>query len=144
GVAIAVLTSGTTAGTAVITATADSKYDIAEVVFNPDPPYTVMVTAKPYAIPANGISTSAVRATVTDQYGNLVADGINCYFYTTLGTVWPPSDTTLNGVAETTLTSSEDPGLATVTATCEGKQGTVYVYFYYPLKLYLPVIFKGH
>ncbi|MGA9347654.1 MAG: invasin domain 3-containing protein, partial [Anaerolineae bacterium] len=144
GVAIAVLTSGTTAGTAVITATADSKYDIAEVVFNPDPPYTVTVTAEPMVILANGISTSAVRATVTDQYGNLVADGINCYFHATLGTVWPPSDTTLNGVAETTLTSSEDPGLATVTATCEGKQGTVYVYFYPPLKLYLPVILKAH
>jgi uncharacterized Zn ribbon protein len=144
GVATAILASETTAGTAVITATADSKYDIAEVVFNPDPPYTVTVTAKPWAIPADGISTSAVQATVTDQYGNLVADGINCNFHTTLGTVWPPSDTTLNGVAETTLTSTEDPGLATVTATCEGKQGTAPIYFYYTLNVYLPIILKAH
>jgi hypothetical protein len=144
GVATAVLTSETTAGTAVITATADSKYDVAEVVFNPDPPDAVMVTAVPMVIPANGISTSAVRATVTDQYGNLVADGINCNFYTTLGTIWPPSDTTLNGVAETTLTSSEDPGLATVTAICAGIEDTIPVYFYHTLKIYLPIILKAH
>jgi adhesin/invasin len=144
GVAIAVLTSGTTAGTAVITATADSKYDVTEVVFNPDPPYTVTLTAEPWTIPADGISTSAVRATVTDRYGNLVANGTSCYFQTTLGTVWPSADTTHDGVAETTLTSSEDPGPATVTATCEGRQGTVYVIFYYPLKLYLPVIRKAY
>ena len=82
---------------------------------------------------------------MTDQYGNMVADGITCYFDTTLGAVWPPSDTTLNGVADTTLTSSEDPGLATVTATCGGKQGTVYVSFdRYAFQLYLPVILKAH
>jgi adhesin/invasin len=145
GVAIATLTSETIAGTAVITATADSRYQTTEVVVNPDPPHKVTVTAAPMAIPANGISTSAVWATVTDQYDNMVADGISCYFNTTLGTVWPLSDTTLNGVAETTLTSSETSGLATVTATCEGKQGTVHVSFYqYSFRLYLPLILKAH
>jgi hypothetical protein len=46
-------------------------------------------------------------------------------------------------VAETTLTSSEDAGLVTVIAACEGKQGTIHVYFYPLLKLYLPVILKA-
>ncbi|MBM4464474.1 MAG: hypothetical protein FJ014_02710 [Chloroflexi bacterium] len=144
GVAMAVLTSETTAGTAVITATADSKYHTTQVVFSPDPPHKVTVTANPMAIPANGVSTSTVRATVTDRYGNMVADGITCSFHTTLGSVWPPFDTTLGGVAETTLTSSDDPGLATVTATCAGIQGTIHVSFYrYAFQLYLPVIFKS-
>jgi len=145
GVAEAVLTSETTAGTAVITATADSHYHTTKVVFSPDPPHDVTVTAAPMAIPANGVSTSTVRATVTDQYGNLVADGITCYFDTTLGGVWPPFDTTLNGVAETTLTSSETTGLAAVTATCEGIPDTIYVSFYVPaFKIYLPTIFKAY
>ncbi len=145
GVAEAVLTSETTAGTAVITATADSHYHTTKVVFSPDPPYNVTVTADPMAIPANGVSTSTVRATVTDQYGNMVADGITCYFHTTLGGVWPPFDTTLNGVAETTLTSSETTGLAAVTATCEGIPDTIYVSFYVPaFKVYLPTIFKAY
>ena len=142
GVAEAILTSETTAGTAVITATADSHYHTTKVVFSPDPPHNVTVTADPMAIPANGVSTSAVQATVTDQYGNMVADGISCYFHTTLGTVWPSFDTTLSGVAETTLTSSETPGLAAVTATCEGIEGTIHVSFYYSylFKAHLPLI----
>ena len=144
GVATAVLTSGTTAGTAIITATADSKYHTTKVVFNPDPPHNVTVTADPMAIPANWVSTSTVRATVTDQYGNMVADGITCYFHTTLGSVRPPFETTLGGVAETILTSSETTGLATVTATCEGKEGIIRVSFYrYAFQLYLPIVFKS-
>jgi adhesin/invasin len=145
GVAEAVLTSETIAGTAVITATADSKYDTTEVVFNPDPPHAVTVTADPMAIPANGTSTSAVRATVTDQYDNMVADGVHCYFSTTLGSVSPASDTTLDGVAETTLTSSETSGLANVTATCAGIEDTTHVNFFeYSFRLYLPMIVKGY
>ncbi len=145
GVAEAVLTSETTAGTAVITATADSHYHTTKVVFSPDPPHNVTVTADPMAIPANGVSTSTVWATVIDQYGNMVADGITCYFSTTLGGVWPPLDTTLNGVAETTLTSSETTGLAAVTATCEGIPDTIYISFYVPaFKIYLPTIFKAY
>jgi adhesin/invasin len=145
GVAEAVLTSETTAGTAVITATADSHYHTTKVVFSPDPPHNVTVAAAPMAIPANGVSTSTVWATVIDQYGNLVADGLTCYFDTTLGGVWPPFDTTLNGVAETTLTSSETTGLAAVTATCESIPDTIYVSFYVPaFKIYLPAIFKAY
>ncbi len=145
GVATAVLTSETTAGTAIITATADSKYDVTAVVFNPDPPHTVTLTAEPIAIPANGVSTSILRAIVTDQYGNMVADGTNCYFNTTLGSVWPLFDITLDGIAETTLTSSETPGLATVTATCGGKEGQIHVYFYsYLFKLHLPLVLKAY
>ena len=139
------MTSETTAGTAVITATADSKYTVTEVVFNPDPPYSVTLTADPMAIPADGVSTSTLWATVTDQYGNMVADGTSCYFHTTLGSVSPSFDTTLNGVAETTLTSSEDPGLAAVTATCEGKEGHVHVFCYsYLFRLHLPLILKAY
>jgi adhesin/invasin len=145
GVAEAVLTSETTAGTAVITATADSHYHTTQVVFSPDPPHNVTVTADPMAIPADGVSTSTVRATVIDQYGNMVADGITCYFHTTLGGVWPPVGATLNGVAETTLTSSETTGLAAVIATCESIPDTIYVSFYVPaFKVYLPTIFKAY
>jgi adhesin/invasin len=145
GMATAVLRSGTIAGRAIITGTADSVYDIAEVIFNPGPPYTVTLKAVPPAIPANGVSTSMILANVTDQYGNTVADGTGCSFQTTLGSVWPPYDTTLHGVAETILTSTDSPGLATVTAMCGGKQDTTHVVFYTPFyRLYLPVVFKAY
>ena len=147
GVATAELTSGTTAGTAVITATADSKYDVTEVVFNPDPPHTVTLTANPIAIPANGVSTSEIRATVTDQYGNLVADWTAVTFTTDLGSLGSSSVVkfTADGVVTATLTSSETAGLATVTATCEGKQAQTHVFFYsYLFKLHLPLILRAH
>jgi hypothetical protein len=145
GVAEAVLTSGTVAGTAVITATADTKYDTTEVILRPDPPHTVSLTADPEAICAGGTSQSTIRATVTDQYGNNVANGISVDFYTTNGSIWPASDTTTNGVAETTLTSAEDFGSATVTAICQGKSGDTTVIFYICRgRVYLPVVLKAY
>jgi adhesin/invasin len=144
GIAAAVLTSQTKAGTAIITATAGSKFNITTVTITPDPPYTVTLSANPVAIPANGISTSRIRARVTDQYGNAVVNGTGCNFYTNLGSISPSFATTLDGVAETTLTAAESPGLATVTATCGGKQGTTHVVFYSVLKFYLPMILKAY
>ena len=147
GVATAVLTSGTTAGTAVITAKADSKYDATEVVFNPDPPYTVTLTADPLAIPANGISTSTLRAAVTDRYGNPAADWTAVTFTTDLGSLGSTSVVkfTSNGIATAVLISNKDAGLATVTATCASKQAQTQVYFYpfYLYKRYLPLVPKG-
>jgi len=145
GVAMAVLTSETTAGTAIITATADSHSHTTQVVINPDPPNDVAVTADPMLIPADGVSTAAIRTLVTDQYDNPVADGTNCSFETTLGSVWPLFDTTLNGVAETTLTVGEDAGLAVVKAICAGLEDTILVSFYEPrFKVYLPLVFKRY
>lgn len=143
GVTTALLTSGTTAGTAIITATADSRYDVTEVVFNPDPPYTVTLMADPMAIPANGVSTSTLRATVTDRYRNPVADWTAVTFTTDLGSLGSSSviKFTTGGVATATLTSSRDADLATVTAICGGKQAQTHVFFFsYLFKLHLPLI----
>ena len=146
GVATAVLTSGTTAGTAIITATADSKSSTTQVVIVPDPPYTVTLTADPVAIPANGVSTSMLTAMVTDRYGNPVADGTPVTFITDLGTLDGSNSVvrlTTGGVATAILTSSRTDGPATVTAVCEGKEDQVYVVFYrYAFRIYLPVLFK--
>ncbi len=145
GVAEAVLTSETVAGTAMITATADSHYHTTQVVIHPDPPNDVVVTASPMGIPADGVSASTIQTLVTDQYDNPVADGTYCSFETTLGSVWPLFDTTLNGIAETTLTAGEDTGLAIVTAICAGIEDDILITFYVPrFKLYLPVLFKRY
>ena len=148
GVATAELTSETTAGTAVIIATADSEYDVVKVVFNPDPPYTVTLTADPVAIPADGVSTSTLQATVTDKYGNPVADWTPVTFTTDLGTLGGSDSVirfTSGGVATATLISSTSDGLATVTAICEGNQKQIPVFFYpYLFKLHLPLILKAY
>jgi len=121
-------------------------YDVTEVVINPDPPYNVTVTADPMAIPADGVSSSTLQATVTDQYGNPVADWTAVTFTTDLGSLGSSGVVkfTTGGVATVTLTSSET-GLATVTATCGGKEGQTHVFFHsYLFKLHLPLVLKSH
>jgi len=88
----------------------------------------IVVTADPTSI-AVGSGTSAITATVTDQYGNTVADGTVVSFDTTLGLVTPVTETTTNGVAETTLSAGSLSGTATVTATADLVSGNTAVEF---------------
>ena len=131
GVATATLTSQV-AGTAVITATSDSKYDTANVTFNPGLPYTVTVEANPTSIPIRWF-TSTITATVKDQYDNPVADGTVVTFTTDLGSLGFDSssvvETIANGVATTILESGVRSGTAYVTATADSAVGQTQVIF---------------
>ena len=51
------------------------------------PPYTVTVSSDPVELPSDGVSTAAICITITDIYGNLVADGTMIGITTTLGSV---------------------------------------------------------
>lgn len=51
------------------------------------PPYTVTVSSDPTELPSDGVSTASICITITDIYGNLVADGTMIGITTTLGTV---------------------------------------------------------
>ncbi|KPL15577.1 MAG: hypothetical protein AMJ93_16480, partial [Anaerolineae bacterium SM23_84] len=57
------------------------------LVSHPGPPYSVAVSASPTELPSDGVSTSTIAVTVTDKYGNLVADGTMVGLTTTLGTL---------------------------------------------------------
>jgi hypothetical protein len=131
GVATATLTSQVT-GTAVVTATSDSKYDTASVIFNPSLPYTVTVEAYPTSIPVRG-STSTITSTVKDQYSNLVADETVVTFTTDLGSLGLDSSslvkTTVNGVATATLKSGSIDGTAHISATSDSAVGQTEVIF---------------
>ncbi len=102
---------------------------------NPGWPHSVTITAEPASIPADGISTSIIRAAVTDSHNNAVADGTTVVFATDLGTLRGPqggplSDTTaetVDGVATVTLRSGIVPGKATVTAKSLRASGQVSV-----------------
>jgi len=76
------------------------------------------------SLPADGTSTTLMRATVRDTDGNL-APGINVVFVTTYGTlnnVTTPVTvmTNANGTADVTLKSTFTSGTATVTANASG------------------------
>jgi adhesin/invasin len=118
--------SSTLPGTAVVTATVNSLCATAQVTFTPGAPANLALAAAPSTLTVGNLS--ALTVTVTDQFGNLVADGTLVSFSTNLGSASPTAATTINGVATATL-SSTIAGLATVTATAGGVSATAQVTF---------------
>jgi hypothetical protein len=103
----------------------------------------VALEADPALLPADGVSTATLTATVTTVYTQPVPDGSVVtfatslgYFPVTLGTVVLPAsvitDTTVGGIATATLTADVEPGQAVVTATAWGMTGTTVVEFVFP------------
>ena len=120
GVAAFTLTSPTIAGTtATVRASAQGVSSSHLLVsFVPGSVASVVLSAVPSNLAADGTSTSALRADVRDAHGNAVTDGEVIRFTVTTGsgTVAPPTAATSGGVAEVSYTASYTVGTETVTA----------------------------
>jgi len=90
----------------------------------------ITVEAGASELVADGASSTTIRATVTDTDGN-PAQGIDVQFSTTLGGLLGanPGTTNANGIAEITLTSASNTGIATLSAEASGFVATVDVAF---------------
>jgi adhesin/invasin len=132
GIALATLTPGTRTGTAVVTATVGTAWGTTSVTFTTSfPPQNVVVTAYPTQIPADGASTSTITATVTEAYGNPVADGTTANFFVTSGaTIAPVSASTVGGIATATLRAGTTPTTVTVRVIAGSRIGEVNVVLY--------------
>ncbi|MFQ6058458.1 MAG: Ig-like domain-containing protein, partial [Anaerolineae bacterium] len=129
GVVTATLTSETRVGRATVTSQVDSLVEMTVVDFLAGPPFTLTVEAYPTSLPADGVSTATITATVRDEWGNLVADGTSVAFTTTLGTITPALSTTSQGVATASLTAGAEVGTAEVTVTVDSRTGSTTVDF---------------
>jgi uncharacterized repeat protein (TIGR01451 family) len=118
------LVSSTVTGIAHITAKSETVQDTAVVTFTSGAAYTVTLQANPTSLIADGVSTSVITATITDQFGNLVADWTRVDLTATLGSVSTPH-VTVNGQAVATFTAGSVPGTATVTATADSRSGSI-------------------
>jgi adhesin/invasin len=116
--------SSTAAGTAHITATSGIAQDTAIVTFTPGTVSEITLQADPTLLVADGASTSVITATLVDQYGNPVANGIEVSFNASLGTVTTPHLTT-QGKAAATFTAGTLSGTAIVSATADGHSGSI-------------------
>jgi len=127
GRATVTLTSPTYLGSATVTATAGGVSGNTSVSFIPGPVSAIALTATPNNLSADGSSTSAVKAAVTDAQGHVVADGETISFSVTTGTglVSAPFATTSNGVAAVTYTASTAAGIEIVTAQSGSVSSTV-------------------
>jgi uncharacterized repeat protein (TIGR01451 family) len=148
GIVTVTLSAGTVAGTAYITATADGFSDSTTVVIDPGPPDSVAVTANPSSIPANGAAASTIAVTVTDQYGNIVADGTAVtldYSPTALGTLAPLSFTTVGGGGTATFTADYITGTVTITATSGSAVGVTLLTLTQGIRyVFLPLVTRNY
>jgi hypothetical protein len=100
-----------------------------------DPPvtpgeaYSVNVTTGSGTIVADGVSQTSIRALVTDEEGNRVADGTEVTFETTAGVIDETIVETDGGIATAKLTSSVNTGNVTISAETNGIWGTAVLTF---------------
>jgi adhesin/invasin len=116
GVAQALLTSGTSIGTAHVTVLyGTSIRGSASVNFQESIPTYLEASATPPVLPADGQSQSTIKATVSDANRNPVPNGTIVQFDIVSGSgSIERQKTTANGVATTQLTAGGTPGTATV------------------------------
>ncbi len=128
GVATAVLTAGTVAGVASVTAKAGAgdAGGSTRVTLTADPlsaRVTSLSSSKAKGV-ANGRDTLTLSATVHDINGNLEGAGITVNWRTNLGSLAAPSSTTdARGVAKIVLRAPASPGTAVLTARAVAADG---------------------
>jgi len=117
GLATTTLKSPTLIGSATIRATVGGVSDSASVTFIPDVPDSVILTASPDNLTADGSSRSTIRATVTDANGNIVKNGETITFTLTgVGTLSDQTAKTSDGVAIVYYTAPSATGDVSISA----------------------------
>ena len=117
--------NSTQAGVANITATSGLAQGLATVTFEPDVPSALDLQANPISLVVGNSST--LTATVTDRFGNRVANGAPVTFTTDLGSVIS-STSTMTGTATSSISSTQ-AGTAHITATSGAAWNTMAVTF---------------
>ncbi len=132
------LISSLTAGNAKVTAESGGISQSVTVTFSTsvEPIVgSINLTATPTVIPADGISSSTIKAVINDTTGTSISQGQSVVFTTTHGTfpngsnryaLSTPDD---SGVVETSLIADVDPGTADITVTSGGITQLITVIF---------------
>lgn len=134
GVVVVSLISGTTSGAALVIATATGVTQSVYVTFEGGA-VTIELAAKPTSIPADGVSSATITATLKDTLGEPVIPGTSVTFETNLGTFSNQTQTITvdtvddTGIVSVALIADTTPGTATVTATSESVSQAVTVEF---------------
>ena len=134
GIVSVSLIAETTAGSALVTATANGVTQSISVTFEGGA-VSIVLKATPTSIPADGKSSTVITATLTDMSGTPVNAGTSVQFTTTLGTfnnasqtitVTTPDDT---GIVSVALIAGTTAGNATVSALSNSVSQAIIVQF---------------
>ncbi len=90
---------------------------------------SVLVSAEPSELPADGNSMAIVSAQVLETTSSVAVAEADVYFATSLGSIQATATTDEAGIATVYLISPTSPGVALITATYGGIQGLTYVMF---------------
>jgi hypothetical protein len=130
------LMSGTTSGIATVTATSNGVTQAINVeIGNTQTPEVagITLTANPTKIPADGTSSSLIKAALVDSAGQAAINGTTVTFTTTLG-VFSNNTTTISatvsnglGTVSVSLIAGKDSGIATVVCSSNGVSQSVTV-----------------
>lgn len=130
GTASTILTSSTTPGIARVSIVVESITSYQDVNFSTATITSITLLATPSSIPADGITTSTITATVKDpQTNKFLPDGTIVEFTTTKGTLLGDVVTTSGGKASTKIISDTSPGAAIITAKVDRFSATTQVNF---------------
>ncbi|MBN2384926.1 Ig-like domain-containing protein [bacterium] len=131
GFANTTLTSGKVETFCDVTAICEDRSKTIQVEFTSADAQYIVLSANTNSIRADGTSKATITAEVWLEYGvEHVPDDTEVFFTTNLGSISPSTDTTENGIAHATLTSSNTAGIATVYGTSGGFDDSIQVYFY--------------
>ncbi len=124
GYALATLTSATTAGTDLITASTVELSAEQTATYVAGPAATVEVTPGTAQIPADGVSSTQVVCRVYDAFGNPLGGGVAISVSSTIGTLLPTSGfTNSTGTFTTNLTSTRQVGNCAIVANAGAASG---------------------
>ena len=133
GVAVAVLTSSTQAGTSIITARCGATTSTVGLTLIPGTPFTLTLSAAPSQTSVG--AKVVITTTVTDRHGNFVIDGTPVTFTTDLdlgsGGFSPEVGLTADGMLTSILTSTRT-GSGVLTATTSGSVNDTLVITFTP------------
>ena len=134
GVVSVSLKAGSTSGSAMVTATSNGVMQAVYVTIG-NASISIALVASPTSIPADGVSSSKITATLTDSTGNPVAQGTAVTFSTTMGKFsngqveYSIQTMDANGIVVVSLISSKTAGSALVNAQSNGVSQGVFVEF---------------
>ncbi|KAA3657785.1 MAG: hypothetical protein DWQ10_12510, partial [Calditrichaeota bacterium] len=123
GVALSTLTSSRTPGPVRIAASVAGLSDTVSIQYTVGEASSILMTADSSSLPADGRTTTEVRATVSDAVGNPLPDGTIIRFQASFGDITSTAETQ-NGVARATY-SAKATGLAEITASVGAVSRTI-------------------
>ncbi|MCA9730959.1 Ig-like domain-containing protein [candidate division KSB1 bacterium] len=114
GVALSTLTSSRTPGTVRIAASVAGLSDTVTIQYTVGEAATILMSADSTSLPADGRTTTAIHASVTDAVGNPLPDGTIIRFMASFGDITATAETQ-NGIAHASF-SAKETGMAEITA----------------------------